>query len=137
MSMNKPQKAYMLAKANYETAKETTSEYEHAFIIREGITNGDGSIPMLLWMLEGRSEEYFDQCCDKLDSNPKYKQLVDEEREAKILLSAAEDGLIDYALSLPMPENVRETLRKNRNSYKVHDKLLDLAFRLDTRTVKA
>ena len=135
--MNRQQKNYATAKAVYQEAKEAADNYEIAFIAREGIKNDDGTIPKFLYMMEVESEAYFDECSAKLDNDPKYIKLFDAERRARKLLSAAEEDLIDYALSLPMPEEAREALDRGRNNYKIRQKLIDLTFKLDTRTVKA
>lgn len=135
--MNKQQKNYALAKAAYELAREEIAKHEQAFIARENIRNPDGSVPASLWMLECDDEEYFNALCDKLYSSEGFSALCDEESEARKVLHDAEEELIDYGLSLPMPPDVRQTLHEHRNDWKVHDKLIDLTFRLNTRTVRA
>ena len=136
--MNAEQKAYALARAAYQLAKDEIKRYEQDFIVRENVRNQDGSVPDQIWALDTEfDEDYFDALCDKLDSEDAFKALCDAETEAYKNLQAAEDRLVDFSLSLPMPENVRRTLQEHRKEYKIRDRLIDLAFRLDTRTVKA
>lgn len=136
--MNAEQKAYALARAAYQLSKDEIKRYEQGFIERETIRNKDGSIPEHIWALDtDLDEDYFDDLCDKLDAEDAFKALCEAETEAFKNLQAAEDRLIDFSLSLPMPESVRRTLQEHRKEYKIRDRLIDLAFRLDTRTVKA
>ena len=134
--MNKTQKAYALAKAAYQLAKDEIKEYERGFILRENVHNADGSVPVCVWALDTDDEDYFNELCEKLYNEEGFKALCDAESEASKTLQAAEENLIDFGLSLPMPANVRQTLQDHRKDYKVHEKLLDLAFRLDTKTIK-
>ena len=135
--MNKQQKTYALANAAYQLAKDQIKEYEQKFIIRENVRNKDGSVPTSIWAMDEPSEEYFNNLCDKLYAEEDFKALCDAESYASKTLRDAEERLIDFGLSLPMPEGVRNTLAEHRNDWKIHNKLLDLAFRLDTKTVKA
>lgn len=136
--MNQEQKAYALARAAYQLAKDEIKRYEQDFIVRENVHNQDGSVPDHIWALDTEfDEDYFDRLCDKLYAEDAFKALCNAETEAYKNLQAAEDRLIDFSLSLPMPENIRQTLQEHRKEYKIRDRLIDLAFRLDTRTVKA
>lgn len=136
--MNAEQKAYALARAAYQLAKDEIKRYEQDFIVRENVHNQDGSVPDHIWALDTDfDEDYFDGLCDKLYAEEGFRALCDAETEAYKNLQAAEDKLIDFSLSLPMPADVRKTLSEHRKDYKVRDRLIDLAFRLDTRTVKA
>ena len=136
--MNAEQKAYALARAAYQLAKDEIKRYEQDFIVRENVHNQDGSVPDHIWAIDTDfDEDYFDGLCDKLYAEEGFLALCDAETEAYKNLQAAEERLIDYGLSLPMPENIRQTLQEHRKEYKIRDKLIDLAFRLDTRTVKA
>ena len=135
--MNQEQKAYALARASYQLAKDEIKRYEQGFIERETIRNKDGSIPEHIWALDTDDEDYFDELCDKLYAEDGFKSLYEAETDAFKNLQAAEDRLIDFSLSLPMPEKVRQTLQEHRKEHKIRDRLIDLAFRLDTRTVKA
>ena len=131
--MNRQQKNYALAKAHRETCGELLSDYEKDWIIRNGIKNPDGTIPTCVWTIDESLD--FDAICVALESDEEYSRLYGDAQEAQKLLTAAEDALIDYGLSIA-PASVREILDRNRNRLPTRKKLLDLAFRLDTRTVK-
>lgn len=133
--MNKQQKAYALARAAYQLAKDEIKRYEQDFIIREKVRNKDGSVPKSVWALDTDDEDYFDELCDKLYAEDGFKSLYEAETDAFKNLQAAEERLIDYGLSLPMPENIRKTLSEHRKDYKVRDRLIDLTFQLNTKTV--
>jgi len=134
--VNKHQKRYAMARAKYQLAKDEASAYEQAFIIRENVRNKDGSVPSALWAMDEESEEYYDELCKRLDSEEEYRALCDAESDAHRALVAAEESLIDYGLSIPMPESVRKTLSEHRQDWKVRERLIDLTFRLNTKTVR-
>lgn len=129
--MNAQQKAYALAKAKKETLFELQREHETEFLRRSGYTNPDGEIPTEFYMIDDEAE--FTRLCAEFDQSP--LNLTPKINEAVEDLRKAEDALIDYALSIT-PAGPRETLNRNRDRYSIRKKLLDIAFRLDTRTVK-
>ena len=134
--MNRQQKDYAFAKAAYQTACEAVKDYEKKWIIEQGIKNPDGTIPARICAIDCDMES-FDAFCDVLEADKEYMELCNTESDSYKLLVSAEDALIDYALSLPLvPASVRETLNAHRKEYKIREKLIDSAFRLDTRTVK-
>lgn len=125
--MNKQQKAYMLAKAAYETALHEQRAAELEYITTNSIKNSDGTTPRHVSCIED------DEVCEKaFEALAEY----DTKRyEAFQALTKAEDDLIEYGLSIA-PESVAETLRGVKNNLKYREKLIDLTFRLDTKTVK-
>jgi hypothetical protein len=125
--MNKQQKAYILAKAVYETALHEQRAAEIEYITKHGIKNSDGTTPRSIYNIEDGS------ICDQaFEALAEY----DAKRyEAFQELTKAEDDLIEYGLSIT-PESVAETLRSVKDDLKYRKKLVDLAFRLDTKTVK-
>lgn len=129
--MNKEQKAYALAKAKAQTLFELQEEHEAEFLKGSGYTNEDGEIPERMWMIDDEKE--FSRLCAEFDKSP--LNLTPQINAAEEDLRKAEDALIDYALSI-VPAGPRETLNRNRNSYSIRKKMLDLAFKLDTRTVR-
>ena len=129
--MNKQQKAYAVARARVDALVESMNENEAQFIREQGITNPDGSTPKSLYMID--DEDAFDKACECFQQSPLCLQ--DEYNAAMKELMQAEGALIDYALSIA-PPSVANTLRKGCKQYKIRQKLIDLAFRLDTRTVK-
>lgn len=135
--MNKIQKTYATAKAYYETIEESMKEYERDWIIKNGIKRLDGTTPVHLWQLVlDEEEKMFLDYSERLDNDSDYQSLMDEKRIARKLLHESEECLIDFGLSVA-PSGIRETLEKGRTNLKIREKLIDLAFRLDARTIKA
>ena len=129
--MNRQQKAYALAKAKKETLFELQREHEAEFLRRSGYTNPDGEVPTEFYMID--DEQVFIRLCQEFDQSP--LNLTPQINTAVDFLRKTEDALIDYALSIT-PPGPRDALNRNRNNYSVRKKLLDIAFRLDTKTVK-
>ena len=128
--MNKVQKDYAEALAAKKAAQEAIDEAEVAFIRERGIINPDGSVPASLYMID--DENLFDEVCEEFGKlNGSLNDACNVAFEA---LVNAEDALIDWGLSLA-PEGVRKTLEGHRKEYKCRTRLIDLAFRLDSRTV--
>ena len=129
--MNRQQKDYAIAKAVAEAADEQQRENEKRFLVASGVKNDDGSTPTSLWMID--NEDDFLRLAELWDnSNLNKIELV---RETAKMLFIAEEALIDYALSI-VPSDIAKTLNEHRRDYSTRQKMLDLAFRLDTRTVK-
>lgn len=128
--MNKQQKAYALARAQEAALADQLRENEAQFIRSQGIANADGSTPDRLYMID--DEDAFNAACALFESSP--LNLYAAHSAAEKALTQAEDALIDYALSI-VPAAVRDTLQRGRQQDKIRRQLLDLAFRLDTRTV--
>lgn len=128
--MNKQQKAYAVARARVDALIESMNENEAQFIREQGITNPDGSTPKRLYMID--DEDAFDKACECFQQSPLC--LDGECNAAEKELKQAEDALIEYALSIA-PPSIADTLRKSCKQYKIRQRLIDLAFRLDTRTV--
>lgn len=132
--MNAQQKNYMMAKAHLQTCEAEEAESEAKYIRDHGITNPDGTTPAKLWHIE--DEAVFDEACEDYDGSE--YDLSDRTYEAKQQLKRAEDDLIDFALDIfrriyPVQA---DTLEAHRNDYNIRKKLIDTAFRLDTRTIK-
>lgn len=127
--MNTQQRNYAAAKAYLETCEAAEAEKESQYI-----KDKDGSTPERLYMIE--DESLFDSVLEDFTGS-KY-DLSDQTQEAKRLLRVAEDELINYGLNLlkrHYPEQAA-ILDKHRSDYKTREKLIDIAFRLDTRTIK-
>lgn len=134
--MNKVQKAYALAKAAYKAAEDEETRVERAFIARHNIKNSDGTTPDYLWKWDAPDDEW-DAMNALLDAEEGGQAALDMMDAAKKALVSAEDALIEYAISIS-PAGIRDTLRRGaKNQLSVREKLIDLAFRLDTRTVRA
>ena len=131
--MNKQQKAYALAKARYEAAREAEKDAEAAYIARHGIVNDDGTAPRAIHAIEC-DDDRFEDILNEIDANGELSKVYAEVTEAALALRKAEDALIEYGLGL-MPAGPSATLRKAKDRPKYREQIIDLTFKLDTRTV--
>ena len=134
--MNKQQKNYAVAKAYLKTLETRAEEIEREYITGHNIVNPDGTVPAAIYCID--DEAAFDKA--NADTAPALDAL--EIWKARETLDTAEDALINYALSL-MPsanDEERETLKANcfgpNCRLKIRNKVLDLAFRLNTAMVR-
>lgn len=125
--MNKQQKAYAIAKAAYETALHEQEAAEREYIEKNGIKNSDGTVPRRSYNID--DEVAFDEAMKALE------QYEINRSNAFQTLIAAEDALIEYGLSI-VPTGIAETLRGAKDNLKYREKIIDLTFRLDAKTVK-
>ena len=131
---NAIQEAYMMAKAILETLEAEEKQLEHQYIIDNGITNSDGSIPEAIYCVD--DEAIFDKANEE-----ESKMVEDSGLWAKILaareaLKAAENNMVEYGLSIA-PAKVREVLSKEaQTNYTTKQKLIDLVLKLDVSTVR-
>ncbi len=128
--MNKLQETYALAKARLQAVKEQQDQNIAEFIKNSGYVNDDGTIPKQFWMMD--DEEKFEVLSTSFEATS--GNLFHKVRAAEISLREAEDALIDFGLSFT-PVEVRDTLNRNRNHWKFREKIINLAFRLDTATI--
>jgi hypothetical protein len=133
--MNKYQKAYAVARALLDTLNATEEAIERKYIVDNKVVNPDGTTPDRIYCIE--DEDTFDKanegCADLPESKVNFQKII----EARKVLEQAENNLIAYGLSLA-PAKEREILTKSAaTNYTTRRKILDLAFRLDTRTVRA
>lgn len=133
--MNKIQRAYALAKAQYDAIKEANDQREAEFCRARGYVTAEGNPALHVWMIDDETifEAASEEFCALNEQNGQ------EEIDAREVLRAAEDALIEWGLSV-MPAAMKreaETLRKSANRLLwVREKLIDLSFRLDARTIK-
>lgn len=132
---NKPQRAYMLAKANIQEIESRQEAIEKKYIADNGITNPDGSTPEYVWCID--NESAFEKANNELSTLIVAAGLEDELNAARAALKTAEDRLIAYGLSLA-PAGVRATLERGvKQNVTIRQKVLDATFRLDVSTVPA
>ena len=129
--MNKQQRDYAIAKAMAESAGKHQSENLKQFLIASGVKNSDGSVPTAIWMIDDEND--FLRLSEEWDKSPLNQ--IESVRRAEDILEAAEDALIDYALSI-IPSGVANTLNAHRRDYSTRKKVLEISFRLDVSTVK-
>ena len=134
-TMNKVQRAYMVAKARVHEIESQQEEIEKKYIADHGITNPDGSTPEYVWCID--DEATFNKANSELSALIISAGLEDGLNAARAALKTAEDRLIAYGLSLA-PAGVRATLERGVNQNAVtRQKVLDATFRLDVSTVSA
>ena len=132
--MNKQQKLYALAKAHLQTLKEQEEQIEQQYIINNNIFNADGKNPSHIWCID--NEEIFEI------ANTEYckqnENFLNEIIEAEEMLKQAENNLLKFALDILPSKNSKEkeTLEKAvKTNYTIRLKIIDLAFKLDTKTL--
>jgi hypothetical protein len=133
---SKPQEAYLLARAYLETLEEQEKKADHQFIIDNGITNPDGSIPQYLYCIE--NDELFEKASAEYDAKGD-NGLWNEILEARKTLELAEKNLIKYALSIIPSKNSHEkaVLEKEvETNYTTRKKVVELVLKLDVSTIR-
>ena len=134
-TVNQVQNRYAGAKARHDAIKATNDQREAEFCAAHSYTTRDGNPALHVWMIDDKS--IFEV------ANREFSALhqvdYNEEIKAQEALEAAEDALIEWSLSI-LPANMQqhvETLRNEaKRRIKVRDEMIDLAFRLDARTIK-
>jgi hypothetical protein len=121
--MNRAQKAYIQAKAAYENTNDYLNQLEAAFLASRG-----------------RNEKHIHAIDDDLAFDRLNTEFAEASKDeyaafdkARENLKQAENDLIAYGLSL-IPKQYADMLRTSQN-IKARQEMIDLAFRLDTRTV--
>ena len=132
--MNKQQRLYAIAKTHLETLKEEEKEREQKYINDNNIVDENGKIPEYIWCID--NEEIFES------ANTKYckqnEKFFNEIIKAEETLKQAEDELLNFALDIIPTKNSKEkeTLQKSvKTNYTTRLKVIDLAFKLDTKTL--
>ena len=108
-TMNKFQRAYMIAKARVQEIESRQEEIEKKYIADNGIVNPDGSTPEFLWCMD--DDAAFDKANEAVSALISAASLESGLNAARDALKAAEDRLIAYGLSLA-PASVRATLER-------------------------
>lgn len=134
MAMNKQQRAYALAKARYEAACDAEKAAEAEYIKRHGLRNDDGTVPAAIYAIKC-TDERFEEILQEMDQNGELHAVDMERTEATLALHKAEEALIEYGLAL-LPKKEAATLRRAKDRPKYRQQIIDLTFRLDTRTVR-
>lgn len=133
--MNRIQKAYAVAKAHHDSIKTANDQHEAEYCAAHGYTTGEGNPALHVWMID--DESVFETANEEFSAL--HKEKYDEEIKAQELLTAAEDALIEWSLSI-LPANMQqhaETLRNEAKWHvKVRDEMINLAFRVDHRTIR-
>ena len=132
--MNKLQKTYMITRLHLDALISLQDELEKKYISNKGIVNIDGSIPNHLWCMD--DDAAFEEANKEFEALIVANGLDKELNEARDILKSAEDELIVFGLSLA-PDNIRAILEEavKKNAI-IRKKVLNLAFNLDTSTLK-
>lgn len=131
---NSAQRAYMLAKAHLQALKEQEAEIERAYIVAQGIHNGDGTIPERVYCID--DAETFERASAETSAEIEGSGLWADILAAEKQLKTAEDVMIAYGISIA-PAGIRATLERGvKENYTIRQKVIDLVFRLDVSTVK-
>ena len=132
--MNKLQKTYMITRLHLDALISLQDELEKKYISDKGIVNTDGSVPKHLWCMNDDAE--FEKANEEFEALIVANGLEKELNEARDILKSAEDELIAFGLSLA-PDNIRAILEEavKKNTI-IRKKVLNLAFNLDTSTLK-
>lgn len=134
-TMNKSQRAYMIAKARVQEIESRQEEIEKKYIADNGIVNPDGSTPEFLWCMD--DDAAFDKANEAVAALISAAGLESVLNAARDALKAAEDRLIAYGLSLA-PASVRATLERGvKQNATIRQKVIDATYRLDVSTVNA
>ena len=134
-TMNKIQRAYMIAKARVQEIESQQEEIEKKYIADKGIVNPDGSTPEFLWCMD--DDAAFDKANEEFAALISAAGLETALNAARDALKAAEDRLIAYGLSLA-PAGVRATLERGvKQNAAIRQKVIDATYRLDVSTVSA
>ena len=131
---NSAQRAYMLAKAHLQALKEQEAEIERAYIVAQGIHNGDGTIPERVYCID--DAETFDRASEETAAKIEGSGLWADILAAEESIKAAEDAMIAYGLSIA-PAGIRDTLERGvKENYTIRLKVIDAVFRLDVSSVR-
>lgn len=134
-TMNKIQRAYMIAKARVQEIESRQEKIEKKYIADNGIVNPDGSTPDFLWCMD--DDAAFEKANEECSALIVAAGLESALNAARDDLKAAEDRLTSYGLSLA-PSGVRATLERGiKQSAATRQKLIDLTFKLDVSTFSA
>jgi len=132
---NKEQVTYMKAKALLETLEEKEKEMEADFVKGLNIVNEDGSVPTRTWAID--DDEIAEKAIDDFGKIEEESGLWAEILSAKEALKAAEENLIQYALSIIPFKKEREILtRAAKGNLKCREQILESVLKLDVSTVK-
>ena len=108
---------------------------ERAYLAKQGITDEDGKPIDLIYCIEDQA--MFDRCNLEFSELPEAKTNFQEILEARDLLKASENALIEYGLNMA-PAKERDILSKAvKTNYTLRIKLLDLVMKLDVSTIRA
>ena len=132
--MNKQLRDYAKAKQAKTRAEMKMEAREESFLKGSGLMDSEGTEADRLYKIE--DEALFDMACKNFDALPGIPELNEEYARAGEALRAAEEALVEYALSIA-PQATARTLRESvKDNYTIRQKIITLTMKLDTTTVK-
>lgn len=108
--MNKQQRDYEKAKQAKQRVEMKMEAREESFLKGRGLMDSEGTEADSLYKIE--DEALFDMACKEFDLLPGIPELNKEYARAGEALRAAEEALVEYALSIAPPATAR-TLRES------------------------
>lgn len=133
--MNRLQREYAEARATVDAIHATMEQVEAEYCTVHGYTDEDGNPVKRIYQIDDDAQ--FEAANNGFWAL--HEQDAKEENAASKALREAEDALIEWGISV-MPSSMKreaETLERGADRFTwVRSKLIDLAFRLDARTVK-
>ena len=130
---NKEQTDYIETKKALDALEAREKELEAAFVKSLGVVNEDGSVPSRTWAID--DDAIADQAIDDFGVLVKECGLWKELCEAKEAFQAAEERLVNYALSLIPCKKEREILTAASSNLKYRIQIIETVMKLDTKTV--
>ena len=131
--MNKQQRSYSLAQAEFIKAEQALNKAEEQYIAEHEIRNPDGTAPKSLWMLD--DDELFDIHVTAFGKFAEESGLDMKRNAAKERLKKAEDDLIEFGLSIA-PARIRDTLRTGvQTRATIREKFIETTYKLDISTI--
>lgn len=124
----KARNAYLIAKAACEVAKEESDATERRLVKRHGFGNN------LIWTADIDTDT-FESLCVEFENE--CSREISELNAAKATLATAEKRLAEIAIKdIPLPAAERAAFaQKVKSNAAIRDKVIDLALRLDVRTI--
>lgn len=132
--MNKQQRDYEKAKQAKRRVEMKMEAREETFLKGRRLMDSEGTEADRLYKIE--DEALSDMACKEFDLLPGIPELNKEYARAGEALRAAEEALVEYALSIAPPATARTLRESAKNNYTIRQKIITLTMKLDTKTVK-
>lgn len=127
---NREQKEYIETKKALEALEAREKEMEAAFVKSLGVVNEDGTVPSRTWAIDDAS--IADQAIDDFGALVEGCGLWAELCKAKEEFQAAEEKLVNYAISLVPCRREREILTTSASNLKYRIKIIETVMKFDS-----
>lgn len=115
--MNEQQRDYAKAKQAKRRVEMKMEAREKSFLKGRGLMDSEGTEADSLYKIE--DEALFDMACKEFDLLPGIPELNKEYARAGEALRAAEEALVEYALSIAPPATARTLRESAKNNYTI------------------